>query len=508
MLMAKHIMQAAHLPQKFFETPDSFWKSHANKYISYCGSSLLIVTLNLISGTDAYIFRYLPLILIPFLLIVRLIFLIPVRKNNSSYIVSSILFVLYVIYIVANAAYQWRLTYQALGFISHIYILYILVKTIISARRFSIPDYLIMMLFFSISLLNYYTMSTISITFVLSLGLGFLLFERRYVSQIGILFGLGLSFFILYFNYDIMWTTILSSSQKNLLNVPSILIGSFSRYIFGNPPSEELFASGFPVIVSPEDRILSIIAHLFWGLAPIILVIIFSLIINVENKLRNSALSLILASLVTAGWESFPYVLAFGVFNLRYLIRFTPIVTLLILLIFSGNKRVRWQKVILYVFLLWFIIATVYQIKVPFLRDNVGGIASQKLELINYPEYQSLAYLSTSSYNLYSNFQVSGEIWLSSIKINKSWEVSISPFQNKVYLFLNCSDDLDLKMFKNKFEMPAILILTRTDFLKPVWGDFHGYAIKPIRQDVAFLFKKSFDIIYNSGRLIAYSIIS
>lgn len=502
MLASKYILQTGHLPSRLFENSNTFWKNHANTYTQYSGSSILIATLNMISGIDVYLFKYLPVTLIPLLVIVRQTFLLPVEKNRQNRNLSLAFFALYIIYLIVPSSYAWRLTYQPLGFISHVAILYITLKVfMVKNNSFKRSDFIVILLLYSLSLLNYYSMSTINITFMFFLSLFCLIVKRKWESPTRTFLNLGIIFFISYFMFDIMWYTVLSNIKGEAFEIPSIIINSFLRYATGHTPSEELYAYGLPFTVAIEDRILSIIFHSFIGFGPIILSIMLLLINHFKLDRGAYGLILIFASMLTAGWESIPYGMAFGIANLRYLMRFTPLVTLFVLL-WSFHKPTHKHKTILYFFMLWLFISTIYQIKVPLIRDRVYGMSSLKLELVDYPEYTTLAtYLGEHAF---ANFQVSGEIWLSSIRIGSSSKISISPIHKNAYTLREFFVSQDLDIIKNSFNLPAVIILTKTDFSKPMWGEFHGYVIEPIGNQGASLLVNLSSLIYNSMRVNAF----
>jgi hypothetical protein len=293
----------------------------------------------------------------------------------------------------------------------------------------------------------------------------------------------------------------------DIISLSKTIISSISRFLSGLPSSEELFQYGFPYEPSLLDIWLNRIYLLFIGpYAVLILALIyFAPILSIEKK-RLTTLTLALLSV--SAFESIPYAIVTGGINLRYLSLFVPVTTMSITgMLASYKKSANIKRIIFYILLILLIVATASSAKLNYINGAVNGLGANKKELTQHPEYTILAIYAPPQTSIYSNFQVSGELRLSSIKMGTDQYMLCIPFRKTIYNFYEAVEEHNLEKLSGLLNRPSIIVLTNSDFGKPMYGDAWGYAVPSLgEQTKKWLENSTLDLVYNSGRLEAFHI--
>jgi len=501
--LSNYILVEGHIPFKLFDSND-YWSSHANTFVNYPATAIIISFLSMILGIDAYLIVYLPINAV-ILSVILLLFLHMYCPHKSCKVTYTI-FSLFPIYIVARQPFTWNLTYHSLGFVSHLIAFYLVVKKLYFREK--MEDNLALLLVFSLSLLSYYTASSYTIVSILAIMLWLMLIGiRGYINAIKQLKQILIMMLFSYIFYDFAVWNVINNWRFDFSTLIDYLLTFIHRFMSGLPPSEELYPFGLPFERSLFDILLSRIATIF-SLSSPIAVLVLALLNDVRSN-ENEKLKevvIILSSLTVALSEVIFYVIAGYGLNLRYLHVFTPIVTLSIL-----NKVCQsvssYRKVICLAIAALFTVATVGVAKLHLYNSVIEGLGTWKKDLVQLPEYEFFAEYSCCGMTLYSNFQVSAEVRMMLIRTNKVEEVTSKPFLDlafKLYDIARRNNIADLISLDR-----SVIILTRLDLTKPVYGSAWGHATPPFSEQIVDIFDKSelLNRIYSSERIYAYGIL-
>ena len=500
--IARSIVVNGKIPQRIYDV-SGFWNDHANTFINYPGSALLISALSIVMDVDYYAFARLPLVAIPWVLVLFCVTKLFVKENKCLCVL--VTFALTVLTL-SIYPHSWTINYHSLSYLSHLFTLFLSTKLILEgdrsrSRRIS----MMLLLFYTISLLNYYATSMFSI--VLLLGLVSWATILRGVNYVGFTTRLPLLFFVAYITYDVMFWNVISYWKLDVAGLFETITASVSRFLSGLPASEKLFRYGYPFELTLLDKWLKYIYLSFIGPYAILTLALIYLAPILPGEKKKLAI-LVLSSLSVAAFESIPYAIVTGGINVRYLSFFVPIMTMSITgMLLSHQRLTNIKKVIFCVLLIYLMIVAVSSIKLNYINNAVSGLGVNKKELVQWPEYTTLASYAPPQTLIYSNFQISGELRLSSIKVGTDRYVLCSPFEEAIYDFFEAIEKRSLEKLRKSLGERSIIVLAYSDFSKPMYGDVWGYAVRPLgEQAKKWLENTALDLAYDSGRLKTFYI--
>lgn len=499
--LSKHIISHGNIPESLYSDYIS-WNGHANSFTKYPGSAIIISILSLVAGIDYYIFASLPISSIFWVIALLCFIKLLIGKNIYMFFSLSLLLTIYTI---SSRPDIWTLSYHSLGFISHLFILFIVTKLLITNDYNRGKYVFVILLLFTTSLLNYYSASLFSTMFLFALTIWALIFKEKENSRLTM--GLPVLLFVMYIAFDTMLWDVLKYGKLDFGGIFEIITSSMYRFIMGFPPSEEFYKYGYSYMVNPFDQLFS---RFFRGFSPLVLLVLTYFDNEAHSISREKKMILILASLSVAIWESFPYAIFTDTFSARYLSLFTPIIIVslagLALSQYYKSNVVK-KRIICYILLSFFILATISSVKNDLILSNVEGFGWNKKELVRYEEYITLINYASKKIPIYSNFQVSGELRLASISVGTDQLMLSIPFGKEMYGFYEALEERDIGKLSELVKIPLVMVLTRSDFTKYIYGDVYGYAVPPLDEQTKLWLKDSaLNLIYSSGRLEAFFI--
>lgn len=498
-----YIITEGHLPQKFSNL-DNLWNNHVKNFVYYPGTAIIISFISIISNIDAYLIVYTPINAIIFN-IVLFLFLRNIYFFDKKPKFVHLIFLLLPIYIIARYPFTWNLTYHSLGFVPHLLILYYIVKSFyLHEKKRSVS--LIIILLFLLSLFSYYTTTMYTIVFIFAIIIwSILIRDSNLVNIVKQLKYLLIILSISYLSYDIIVWSTLNSWKLDFNMLIHYLLTFVQRYISGLPPSEELYPLGTPFKRDFLDILLSRIISSFSFFSPLlILFLIYFNNIQFQKDEKSKHIVLILSSVTVAIFEMLSYVIAGMGLNFRYLYIFTPLITLGILSLICERGR-SYKRVLCLLLLFHFAIATVATIKLYTYNNVIEGLGTWKKSLVRLPDYGFFVKYSCCNATLYSNFQVSSELRMLAVKMNKANEIVITPFLSYTFVLYNISnygtENIDLNL-PNR----SIIIITIVDLTKPVYGSAWGYATPPFGEQLVNMLDKKEKLLkfYSSDNIYAF----
>jgi len=499
--LSSFILANGRIPQKLFDS-NKGWNAHANNFVNYPAAAIIISFLSMISGLDAYLIIYLPILIIVFIIMLfSFVRILPLQNREISYLI----FLLLSIYIVARFPNVWNLTYHSLGYVSHLMIMYLVLKKLYF--RGKKEDDLVMSIMFLLSLFSYYSTTTFTIVLIFALIMWSIAIKKK--QMIDTMKHMLIIFVVSYAFYDFFAWRVLGEWRLDFGVLIEYLLAFLYRFIMGQPASEELYPFGAPYEKSLLDILLSRATFLFSALSPIVILLVEHLgntRIDEDEKLKD--IVIILSSLTVAVYELIPYVIVKMGLNWRYLSIFTPIVTLFIAskMLPRLCKATYYKKILCLMIMVLFVVALVGAIKIGTYNSVVEGLGSVKGSLVKLPEYEFFAKYACCNVAFYSNFQVSAELRAIFIKVGKAEDVSSEALLNYTYTFYNIIKKNDSKDLDLVLPSRSVIVITTQDLYKPVYGAAWGYATPPFSERIVGMLDKItfLDKFYSSGRIYAY----
>lgn len=503
--LSENVGTNGHIPTHIDYSVDSFWNNHLKDFLNYPGPAIIINFFSNITGVSSYDLIYLPITAV--LYIVMLLCFFKMFPMNFSYINSS-LFSLASIYIISMWPHTWNLTYHSIGYLSHLLFLYLLIKSFLINSRTKYITLLLLM--HTTSLLSYYSTSIFNIIFTIALASWALILLRN-KKIAGSMLRFSALLFIMYVAYDYMIYNVIRYWRLEFASLLETLVSSVQRFLMGIPYSERLYAYGYPYERTLIDVWLSRINLIFMTLFPItvLLITFFVKETKIQKLNRLKICSLVFASLTLAAFESVPYSIFTGGLSFRYLSLFTPIITISLASFNFSNAHIsgkRRKKLLIYSLIFFILIAAIAGIRLNMIRGIIEGMGAIKKELVSLPEYVALASYAEAQNPFFSNFQVSAELRLASIKIKVYQITGFEPFGNKIYQLYDSIVHNDLRKISESLKTPLILILTYSDLLKPIYGSMWGNAVPPLEKQCMKILSSELSLVFNSGRIMAFYI--
>jgi len=492
-IIAEKIIENAKLPHKIFEVED-FWKTHANFFTNYPNSALLIATLSMVADLPLYLILHLSIIYIVWVLLLIVILKFFVKKEKLYMLFMFLLS----IYTISQYPHTWNINYHSLGYISHLLILYIITKQyLLDRRNNNVNNTIIILTVYFLSLFSYYTTTFFSIWFIFSIIIWSIVFLKKIEKLFLYIF---LIFLVMYLISDSAFVLTLGQTPHPTTLLENIW-HSFLRLLRGLPPSEQLYPFGIPYEGGTLDYILRIIRYSFAGF---FIVVILLLIFYKSNTYRSKLVSLIFAVLSVSFIESFPYaIVKGGEFATRYLLFYAQIIVLGVFSLVIQNLYIK-NRVIFYVLLLYIsvsIFAFFYQ---SYVSHNIAGpIVRSKVAL---PEYELLVMLVHNNIVIYSDYQISGELWLATIKLGIENYVTISPFHSKIYSIYKSITTHNLTTLYSLLKQNSIIVFSHFNFISPLYGDVWGFTTPPLGLHNEVWVKEVSSVVFDSGRIFVVRI--
>jgi len=507
-----YLVQYGHLPHALGRGGD-FWTYHANNFIHYPAPGIIITFMSIVSGIPGYKFIYVPVMLPIWILEIAYISYIFLQKRNLELAFAIILIS---VYTTALNPARWSVSYVALGFIGHLGVIIMLSKYICSKN---IKYMVLMYLFFSLSQLSYYSPTTFSIVFILSMSLTFVVlskFNIRYSSQKQDLLRGSLVMLAMFLTFDyILWIQ-LSSKGLEYINVVFIFRNLLKMLITEHRIFSPIF---FRYDLNlKQNEFLRYIHITSYIVLPLVILIVYGRQ-SLKNKFQDPNVTIPtivqLSTLSVAIYETIPYYPLTKWITLRYLMFFGFVITVPLALrnlqtaIHGSSKHYIAVSIMLIVIVLA-PIAAIYNYYLPY---YIKGYGYHKPELFRRGEYYALTSKKFDDSQFYSNFQISGELRISSLISHNNEHICTSPFYDKIYSFYNTlytGKNITSNLTKILYPLYQIqktyLILSAPDFKKPIYGDAWGYVTPPLTPAMRKKVRYSFEIVYTSEDIQVYLI--
>jgi len=492
-IIAKEIIKDATLPRKIFET-ENFWKSHANFFTNYPNSALLIAILSMVADLPLHLILQLSI-----LYIIWIILLIVILKLFAKRESIRILFVfLLSVYTISQYPRTWNINYHSLGYISHLLILYIVTKQFLSNKRSNDINYIIVILIvYFLSLFSYYATTFFSIWLIFSIIVWSIVLSKKFEKVHLYIF---LIFLIIYLISDSALVLTLGQAPSPTTILESIW-RSFLRLLQGLPPSEQLYQLGNPYEEGTLDYIFRIIRYSFAGF---FIVVILLLMFYKFNSYRLRLIILIFAVTSVSLLESFPYaIVKGGEFATRYLMLYAQIIVLSVFSFVVQNLYIK-NRVIFYALLVYVSVSVFAFFYQGYISLNFAGPTVRSRVAL--PEYELLVMLVHSNRVVYSDHQISGELWLAAIKLGVENYVTVSPFLGRIYSIYKSITTYNLTILHSSLRPDSVLVFSHFNFISPVYGDVWGFATPPFGLHNEVWVKEVFSVVFDSGRLFVVCI--
>lgn len=500
--ISKNIITTGHIPNQVYHN-SLFWYAHANTFINYPGSAIFFSFLSIVTGANNFSFANLPFISIIWVLIILCFIKLFLGKDMRLCLLLSLPITALTI---SAFPHIWTISYHSLGYLAHLLILYLLARNFLKQGQIDRSSYFLFFILFFLSLLTYYATSTFTITFLFALSLLPILFLRQRSARLPLVF--PICSFILFFVLDIMVWRFIKKWQLDFGGIFTDLGGSLIRILTGAPSSQQLFAYG-TLELGLFDTVIKYFYFFFICSYPIFIMVLalFTKTINRTNRTR--LIIVLLATLSVPVVESFSYIMSTGSLNFRYLGFFTSIVTICIsgvLLRKFTVKKKYVKKIIFIVCIFSMIFASIACIKLNVVNGAIEGLGYNKKVLVGCSEYNTLVTYASHNNIFYSNFQVSGELKMASLKIDANETIITDPFGEKIYSFYDALLQHDMKNITNVVAPGSIIVFTDIDSTKPLYGDAWGYLVPPLNTQDTFWFEETSNKIYSSGKIDALCI--
>jgi len=487
-IIAKKIIENAELPYKIFET-ENFWKSHANAFTNYPNSALLFALLSIVAGLPLHLILHLSIMYIVWIILLAVLLKLFI-KNEQIYIL--FLFILS-IYTISQYPRTWNINYHSLGYISHLFILYIIIKkTLLDKSNNDINYTIILLIVYFLSLFSYYATTFFSIWFIFSIIIWSIVFSRSFKKSFLYIFFI---FIVLYIISDSALVSTLGQAPHPITLLENIW-HSFLRLLQGLPPSERLSQFGNPHEEETLDYILRIIRYSFAGF---FVIVILLLMFYKSDTYRSRLIVLIFAALSVSLLESFPYaIVKGGEFATRYLLLYAQTIILSIFSFISQDLYIR-NKVIFYIFLIYISVSIFAFFYPSYVSHNIAGPTVRSK--VGLPEYELLVTLLHSNRVIYSDYQISGELWLAAIKLGVENYVTVSPFLERAYSIYKSITTHNLTILHLSLGQNSLIVFSHFNFVSPIYGDIWGFATPPLGLHNEVWVKEVSSVVFDSGRI-------
>jgi hypothetical protein len=294
--------------------------------------------------------------------------------------------------------------------------------------------------------------------------------------------------------------------KLDFISLFEIILSSIQRFIKGKPYSERLYAYGYPYERNFIDIWLSRINLIFMVFFPIIILFLTRFIRETKIN-RREIYSLIFASLSVAVFESIPYSIFTGGISFRYFSLFTPTITISLASFILSDIHVtgkRTKKLLTCSLIIFILTAAIAGIRLNIVRNIIEGNGVLKKELVSLPQYMTLARYAETQIPFFSNFQVSAELRLASIKIKAVENTAFEPFGQKIYQLYDSIIHNNIEQIGETLKTPSMLVFTYSDFSKPIYGSIWGNAVPPLGKHNINILGSKLSLVYSSGKIMAF----